>query len=44
MYGLPLRCKSHFEAMANTVAVMYPACLWNPLVPGLDGIRAHRSS
>ena len=31
-------------AMANTVAVMYPACLWNPGAPGLDGIRAHRSS
>ena len=26
MYGLPLRCKSQFEVMANTVAVMYPAC------------------
>jgi hypothetical protein len=31
-------------AMANTVAVMYPACLWNPGAPGLDGIRTHLSS
>jgi hypothetical protein len=31
MYGLPLRCKSHFEVMANTVAVMYPGLFVEPV-------------
>ena len=43
-YGLPLRCKLLPEAMVNTVCVNVSGLLVEPVAPGLDGIRAHRSS
>jgi transposase len=44
MYGLPLRCKGCARAMVKAVCVNVSGLLVEPAAPGLDGIRAHRSS